>query len=105
MKADHFEQQKLLDLAAEDVALTQLAHRRATLPEVAAAVIAGLAGSALGYAAAWPVVVEVFEADWSVDWAGVATLVVGAAALATAGGLAAAQHALARRPAPVLRAE
>ena len=36
MKADHFEQQKLLDLAAEDVALTQLAHRRATLPEVAA---------------------------------------------------------------------
>jgi predicted nucleic acid-binding Zn-ribbon protein len=36
VKADHFEQQKLLDLAAEDVALTQLAHRRATLPEVAA---------------------------------------------------------------------
>ena len=36
MKADHFEQQKLLELAAEDVALTQLAHRRRTLPEVAA---------------------------------------------------------------------
>ena len=36
MKADHFEQQKLLDLAAEDVALTQLAHRGRTLPEVAA---------------------------------------------------------------------
>ena len=36
MKADHFEQQKLLDLAAEDVALTQLAHRRRTLPEAAA---------------------------------------------------------------------
>lgn len=36
MKADHFEQQKLLDLAAEDVALTQLAHRGHTLPEVAA---------------------------------------------------------------------
>ena len=36
MKADHFEQQKLLDLAAEDVALTQLAHRRRTLPEMAA---------------------------------------------------------------------
>ena len=36
MKADHFEQQKLLDLATEDVALTQLAHRRANLPEVAA---------------------------------------------------------------------
>ena len=36
MKADHFEQQKLLDLAAEDVALTQLGHRGRTLPEVAA---------------------------------------------------------------------
>ncbi|WP_409330421.1 zinc ribbon domain-containing protein [Trujillonella humicola] len=36
MKADHFDQQKLLALAAEDVALTQLAHRRRTLPEAAA---------------------------------------------------------------------
>jgi predicted nucleic acid-binding Zn-ribbon protein len=36
VKADHFEQQKLLDLAAEDVALTQLAHRRRTLAEAAA---------------------------------------------------------------------
>ena len=36
MKADHFEQQRLLELAAEDVALTQLAHRKRTLPEVAA---------------------------------------------------------------------
>ena len=36
MKADHFEQQKLLELAAEDVALSQLAHRGRTLPEVAA---------------------------------------------------------------------
>ena len=36
MKADHFVQQKLLDLAAEDVALSQLAHRRRTLPENAA---------------------------------------------------------------------
>lgn len=36
VKADHFEQQKLLELAAEDVALTQLAHRRRTLPEMAA---------------------------------------------------------------------
>ncbi len=40
MKADHFEQQKLLDLAAEDVALTQLAHRRRTLPEEAAVGVA-----------------------------------------------------------------
>jgi uncharacterized protein len=36
VKADHFDQQKLLPLAAEDVVLTQLAHRRKTLPEAAA---------------------------------------------------------------------
>jgi uncharacterized protein len=36
VKADHFDQQKLLTLAGEDVALTQLAHRRRTLPEAAA---------------------------------------------------------------------
>ncbi|MGY2004185.1 zinc ribbon domain-containing protein [Blastococcus sp. SYSU DS1024] len=36
MKVDHFEQQKLLELAAEDVALTQLAHRKRTLPEATA---------------------------------------------------------------------
>jgi hypothetical protein len=36
VKADHFEQQKLLALADEDVALTQLAHRKRTLPELAA---------------------------------------------------------------------
>jgi uncharacterized protein len=40
VKADHFEQQKLLDLATEDVALTQLAHRRRTLPEEAAVEVA-----------------------------------------------------------------
>jgi putative ABC transport system permease protein len=67
--------------------------------------IAGVAGVALGYAAAWPVVVRVFEATWSVDWGGIAALVLGAAGLAGLGGLAAALQALARRPAPVLRAE
>jgi uncharacterized protein len=36
VKADHFDQQRLLSLADEDVALTQLAHRRRTLPEAAA---------------------------------------------------------------------
>jgi predicted nucleic acid-binding Zn-ribbon protein len=36
VKVDHFEQQKLLELAAEDVALTQLTHRGRNLPEVAA---------------------------------------------------------------------
>jgi uncharacterized protein len=36
VQADPTEQQRLLDLATEDVALTQLAHRRRTLPEEAA---------------------------------------------------------------------
>jgi len=36
VQADHFDQQKLLGLAAEDVALAQLAHRERTLPENAA---------------------------------------------------------------------
>ncbi|HTX49380.1 MAG TPA: FtsX-like permease family protein [Caulobacteraceae bacterium] len=67
--------------------------------------VAGLAGVALGYAAAWPVVVKMFEATWSVDWAGVAALIATAAAFTGVAGLLAALHALARRPAPVLRAE
>ena len=67
--------------------------------------IAGLAGVALGFAAAWPVVVKVFEATWSVDWAGALGLIAGAATLTAGGGLVAALHALARRPAPVLRAQ
>jgi len=67
--------------------------------------IAGLAGVALGGAAAWPVVVKVFEATWSLDWSGVATLVLAACLLAAAGGVAAAAAALGRRPAPVLRAD
>jgi len=71
----------------------------------AVGVIAGLAGVALGYAAAWPVVVKVFHARWSVDWGGVAALVGGAAALAAAGGVLASLQALSRRPAPALRAE
>jgi putative ABC transport system permease protein len=71
----------------------------------AVGLIAGVAGVALGYAAAWPVVVKVFEASWTVDWGGVAALVGGAAGLAATGGLLAALQALSRRPAPVLRAE
>jgi putative ABC transport system permease protein len=67
--------------------------------------VAGLAGVALGAAAAWPVVVKVFQATWSVDWAGVAALIGAAAAITGLGGLAAALAALSRRPAPVLRAE
>ena len=71
----------------------------------AVGVIAGVAGVALGYAAAWPVVVKVFEAKWSVDWTGVAALLGGAAGLAFVGGLLAAMQALSKRPAPVLRTE
>jgi putative ABC transport system permease protein len=71
----------------------------------AVGLIAGGAGVALGYAAAWPVVVEVFRATWSVDWTGVAGLVFGAAGFAAIGGLLAAIQALSRRPAPTLRAE
>lgn len=67
--------------------------------------IAGAAGVGLGYAAAWPVVTLVFEAKWSVDWAGVAALLGGASGLAAVGGLLAAFQALSRRPAPALRAE
>ena len=71
----------------------------------AVGLIAGTAGVALGYAAAWPVVVKVFEARWSVDWGGVTALVGGAALLAALGGLAAAAQALSKRPAPALRAD
>jgi putative ABC transport system permease protein len=71
----------------------------------AVGIIAGTAGVALGYAAAWPVVVRVFKAQWSVDWAGVAALVGGAAALAALGGLLAAAQALSQRPAGALRSE
>ncbi|HEX5380284.1 MAG TPA: FtsX-like permease family protein [Phenylobacterium sp.] len=71
----------------------------------AVGLIAGAAGVALGYAAAWPVVTLVFKAHWSVDWGGVAALVGGAALIAALGGLAASLQALSRRPAAALRAD
>jgi len=71
----------------------------------AVGLIAGVTGVGLGLLAAWPVVVRVFRADWSVDWAGVAALVAGAAGAALLGGVAAALQALSKRPQPVLRAE
>ncbi len=71
----------------------------------AVGLIAGTAGVALGVAAAWPVVVKVFEAHWSIDWTGVFALVGGAVLLAGSGGTLAALHALAKRPYPVLRAD
>ncbi|HEY0435984.1 MAG TPA: FtsX-like permease family protein, partial [Phenylobacterium sp.] len=71
----------------------------------AVGLIAGAAGVALGYAAAWPVVVKVFEAKWSLDWQGVAALLAGAALVAGLGGVLAAFQALSKRPAPALRAD
>jgi putative ABC transport system permease protein len=71
----------------------------------AVGLIAGAAGVLFGFAAAWPVVVKVFEASWSVDWSGVLVLLAGATALATLGGLIAANLALSQRPAPVLRGD
>jgi len=71
----------------------------------AVGLIAGAAGVLLGLAAAWPVVVLVFKAKWSIDWAGVMALLAGAASLSAVGGLLAAAQALSRRPAPVLRAD
>jgi putative ABC transport system permease protein len=71
----------------------------------AVGLIAGTAGVALGYAAAWPVVIKVFEARWSVDWEGVVALLGGAALVAGLGGLLAAFQALSKRPAPALRAD
>jgi putative ABC transport system permease protein len=70
----------------------------------AVGLVAGLAGVALGVAAAWPLTVKVFEITWTVDWPSLAVLVGGALALGALGGLAAALHALSGRPAPVLRA-
>lgn len=71
----------------------------------AVGLIAGVAGVALGAAAALPVVVLVFQAQWSVDWSGVTSLTGGAAGLTAFGGALAALQALSRRPAPVLRGE
>jgi putative ABC transport system permease protein len=71
----------------------------------AVGVIAGVAGVALGAAAAYPVVAFVFHARWSLDVGGVAALVAVTAGLAAVGGLAGAAVALGRRPAGVLRGE
>lgn len=71
----------------------------------AVGLIAGVTGVGLGALAAWPIVTQVFKADWAVDWSGVAALVLGAALLAALGGLLASLHALAKRPAAALRAE
>jgi putative ABC transport system permease protein len=67
--------------------------------------IAGLIGVGLGAIATYPIVTRVFEAKFSIDWAGLVVLLVGVAAVTGAGGLGAAFVALAKRPAPVLRSD
>ena len=69
----------------------------------AVGLIAGTAGVLLGGVAAYPVTEFVFHARWSMDWGGVAAIVLAAALIAALGGLAGALAALAKRPAPVLR--
>ena len=71
----------------------------------AVGVIAGFAGVILGAAAAYPITRFVFQARWSMDWNGVAAILIAAAGIAAMGGLASALAALAKRPAPVLRTE
>jgi len=66
-------------------------------------VIAGLAGAALGAAGAWPVVTQVFNSTWSVDWPVILGILGGTTALGALGGALAAFAALSRRPAAVLR--
>ncbi|OYX00992.1 MAG: oxidoreductase [Caulobacter vibrioides] len=66
-------------------------------------VIAGLAGATLGAAGAWPVVTQVFNATWSVDWPVILGILGGTTALGALGGALAAFAALSRRPAAVLR--
>jgi len=67
--------------------------------------IAGLAGVLLGAAAAYPVTRFVFQARWSMDWGGVAAILLAAGGIAALGGLASALSALSKRPAPVLRTQ
>jgi putative ABC transport system permease protein len=68
-----------------------------------AGLVAVLAGCAMGIAAAYPVVIQVFEARWRFDpapIAGVALVAIGASA---AGGAFVGWRTLAQRPAAVLR--
>ncbi|MBU2134820.1 MAG: FtsX-like permease family protein, partial [Alphaproteobacteria bacterium] len=53
-------------------------------------VIAGLAGASLGAAGAWPVVTQVFNATWSVDWPVILGILGGTTALGALGGALAA---------------
>jgi putative ABC transport system permease protein len=71
----------------------------------AVGLIAGFAGVLLGALAAYPVTTLVFQTRWSMDWGGVAAILLAAAILAALGGLVSALAAMAQRPAPVLRTQ
>lgn len=68
-----------------------------------AAAVAALLGTAIGVAAAYPVVVFAFEARWSLPWQPAAAVIASARALAATGGAIAGYSALARTPTEVLR--
>lgn len=65
---------------------------------------ATLIGSAMGVAAAWPVVTFQFEADWTLPFATVGMVAAAAIIAAAIGGLAVGLATLAHPPARVLRA-
>lgn len=68
-----------------------------------AAGVAALLGTVIGVAAAYPVVVFVFEAQWSLPWQPAAVVISSAVALSATGGAIAGYSALSRKPADVLR--
>jgi putative ABC transport system permease protein len=69
----------------------------------ALALIVGLVALALGSAAGWYVVVEMFELDWAPDWAVIAATLAAGALGTLALGLIGSLPALAARPARALR--
>jgi len=68
-----------------------------------AAGVAALIGTLMGVAAAYPIVVLVFEAQWQMPWQSAAMAVGAAIAVSALGGAAAGLAALAPTPADVLR--
>ncbi len=71
----------------------------------AAGFLAAALGAALGVAGAWPIVTQVFEAQWAFPWAPVAGVTLLAAIAAAAGGASVGWRALSRPPARVLAAQ
>ncbi|MDJ0919893.1 MAG: FtsX-like permease family protein [Henriciella sp.] len=66
-------------------------------------VAASLMGAAIGLIAAWPVVTQQFEAQWTLPWISVGVILVVAAFVSAAGGLVVGMRTLAHPPMRVLR--